>query len=81
VNLLTHSQPEYYAIALRDFALFLVALALVPARGWHLSLLHIGQSQSLLDPGTDEIQVSTNASVLHPLGHPAEAFLFPLALS
>jgi hypothetical protein len=28
VNLLTHSPPEYYDIALRDFGLFLAALAL-----------------------------------------------------
>ena len=36
VNLLTHSPPDYYDIALRDFGLFLAALALARlALGFH----------------------------------------------
>jgi hypothetical protein len=38
VNLLTHSPPEYYDIALRDFGLFLAALGLGRlALGFHLA--------------------------------------------
>jgi hypothetical protein len=38
VNLLTHSPPEYYDIALRDFGLFLAAVALGRlALGFHLA--------------------------------------------
>ena len=44
VNLLTNNPPEYYDIALRDFGLFLAAIALTrlafafgPARSWRLA--------------------------------------------
>jgi hypothetical protein len=43
VNLLTHSPPEYYDIALRDFGLLLAALALGRlALGFHLASRHRG---------------------------------------
>jgi len=47
VNLLTHSPPEYYDIALRDFGLFLAALTLN-----RLAVQYQGSARALMARGT-----------------------------
>jgi hypothetical protein len=51
VNLLTHSPPDYYDIALRDFGLFLAALALGRlALGFHMASRRRGADEPRAAP-------------------------------